>query len=148
MLQRRFRVVRKFLVLSSLLQLIWSQTFSVCPNPLFSFTVYFEVLLSYILALTITLIWFGRTLMGAENTRAFWDPQSHKYLQGCLSSSLFCSSFKKKKKARWIPPTLWNAVFFFFFFCDRSTDQYGKPRGTSPCLSALGETRGFVFYAG
>lgn len=45
------------------------------------------------------------------------------------------------------PPTLWNAVIFFFFFsfffCDRSTDQYGKPRGTSPCLSALGETRGF-----
>lgn len=80
------------------------------------------------------LLWVG--LKRLETSLSLLGSHSHKCLQGCLCWSLFCSSLGKRK-------TSWILQPFEMLFCDRSTDQFSKPRGTNPCSYAPGKIRVF-----
>lgn len=147
MLQRLLHVVWKFLYYH--LRCSWAQD----KHSLFAPILYFPSLFTlkffclifrhsqwrwYGLA---ALVWVLRTLEPSGISRPLVSaglPQ--------LQSVLFMFQEKKKKGRPGGSPNPLKCCFFFFFFCDRSTDWYGKPRGTNPCTCALGET--VVFEAG
>lgn len=85
------------------------------------------------------LLWVLRTLEPSGT------PRATSVCRAARVTACFVQVSGEKKKTPWITEPF-EMLFFFFFFCDRSTDQYGKPRGTDPCSCALGETG--VFEAG